>query len=383
MQTFLLLFGNTSQLSELEFQAQYPQLPLRRLAEQLYSFQSETDLSAEMMQALGGVVKIFVTRQELDNTVSVEAVIEAITALLLASAQEPYFTISQIGKGQRSINNAAVKALIKENGRQARYFASELHDSALLSHQSKATEILLFNDQERGVVSINQLTAVQDIDDWTKRDREKPYADRKKGMLPPKVARMMVNSAAGIWKQAHPDQSPLLYDPFCGTGTVLAEAAVRGLAVCGSDIDEKAVFGARENLTWLASEYGLQLESAVFYMDAAHIEIAKFPRQVDVLVTEPFLGKQTPRDAELANVFRGLEKMYLGSFKAWSQILADGAIVAIVFPQVTTDRHIYTLDSLIDKLRAKGYNSLVNPILYAREGARVARNIYIFRFQRG
>lgn len=383
MHKLLLLFGNTSKLSELEFRALYPDLLLRPLHGPLFLVESSDDISKDLSAALGGLVKVFILRQTVAANTDDQELTEVIAGILLTDTDEPYFTLSQFGKRQRSISNADIKRFLKEQGHKARYFSSELSDSALLSHHSDATEVLLYHDQEQEQVLLAQLTGVQDIDDWTKRDRSKPYADRKKGMLPPKVARMMVNSALGFWQQAHPGQQARLYDPFCGTGTVLLEAAMRGLAVYGSDIDERAVFGSRDNLAWLNQEYGLSTESEVFYADAGHIDPKLFTKPVDLLVTEPFLGKQTPRDSELANVFRGLEKMYLGSFKSFAQVLSDGAIVTIVFPFVTTDKRTYGLSGLIDKLQAKGYNLLVDPVTYAREGARVARQIYIFRFQRG
>lgn len=379
MPKFLILFGNTALLSKLEFEALYPNLTLEPLEDQLFAFESEVELVEEMIDVLGGTVKIFTIVKELVNTLTNEELVEEIVAFLLAQSKEPYFTFSQIGKGQREISNADIKDLIKENGKKARYFSSELSESALLSHHSEATEILSYRHQAEDKLLLAQLKSVQDIDDWTKRDRSKPYADRKKGMLPPKVARMMVNIALGLWQQKNQGQ-PLLYDPFCGTGTVLLEAGMRNLDVCGSDIDQNAVFGTRDNLEWFKQEYNKTIQSKVFYGDASHLDLTNFSRKADLLVTEPFLGKQTPLDHELANVFRGLEKMYLGSFKSFAKVLNNGAIVAIVFPRVETSKRTYSLDGLIDKLKTKGYNLLVDPVLYAREGARVARQICLFSF---
>lgn len=379
MPKFLILFGNTALLSKLEFEALYPGLKLQALEKQLFAFTSEEDLVDEMINALGGTVKIFAIVKEFETSIKNEELIEEIVALLLSQSNEPYFTFSQIGKGQREISNADIKDLIKENGKKARYFSAELSESALLSHKTAATEILSYKLQEEDKLLLAQVKSVQDIDDWTKRDRSKPYADRKKGMLPPKVARMMVNIALGLWQQRNQGQ-PLLYDPFCGTGTVLLEAGMRNLDVCGSDIDQNAVFGTRDNLEWFKQEYGKSIQSKVFYGDASHLDLNNFTRKIDLLVTEPFLGKQTPSDHELANVFRGLEKMYLGSFKSFAQVLNNGAVLAIVFPRVETPKRTYSLDGLIDKLKTKGYNLLVDPVLYAREGARVARQICLFGF---
>lgn len=381
MSKFLILFGNTTLLSKLEFEATYPNYPLSRLDEHLYIFEGEAEVADKMITVLGGTVKLFEVVKEFDNQIEDKELIEEIVALLLNQSNEPYFNLTQVGKGQRSISNADIKDLIKENGKKARYFSSSPSESALLSHKSKATELLSYNIMEEGKLLLAQIKGVQDIDDWTNRDRAKPYADRKKGMLPPKVARMMVNIALGLWQQKNSDK-PLLYDPFCGTGTVLLEAGMRSLDLHGSDIDQKAVFGTRDNLDWFKKEYSISVQSKVFYMDASHINPEEFASKVDLIVTEPFLGKQTPKDQELANVFKGLEKMYLGSFKSFSSILKDGAVVAIVFPKVQTEKRSYSLDSLIDKLKTKGYNLLVDPVIYAREGARVARQICLFSYSR-
>lgn len=381
MSKYLILFGNTTLLSKLEFEASYPDFVLEQLSDKLFSFEADQVTAQEMGDVLGGSIKLYEVVKELDSQVADGEIVEEIVALLLSQTNEPHFSLTQIGKGQREISNADIKDLVKENGKKARYFASNPSDSALLSHNSKATEVLLFNNQETNKLLVAQVKWVQDIDDWTNRDRNKPYEDRKKGMLPPKVARMMINCAFGLWKKDH-DSSPLLYDPFCGTGTVLLEAGMRDLDVYGSDIDQKSVFGSRDNLEWFKKEYSSDMKSKVFYMDAAHVNPEEFEQKVDLLVTEPFLGKQTPRDQELANVFRGLEKMYLGSFKSFTQILNDGAVLAVVFPMVDSGKRIYSLESLIDKLKTKGYNLLVNPLLYAREGARVARQICLFSFDK-
>lgn len=371
---FIILFGNTTRLSQLEFSSLYPQFELQALGDNLFLFTSETDLAAEMMASLGGAIKIFQVLKELDPSIDDDEYLREATQLLAELDSEPEFTLTQAGKKQRSINNAQLKQELKAMGHKTRYFSSALTDSAVVLHHPEVIELLSVVSER---LYFARTVAVQNIDDWTLRDREKPYADRRKGMLPPKVARMMVNIAIG----QHPKHAEgLLYDPFCGTGTVLLEAAMRGVATYGSDLDQDAVKGSQANLTWLSETYQLPVKQRVFQMDATHLQEELFKEKVDLLVTEPFLGRQTPRDSELSNVFRGLEKMYLGALKAFTRILGDGAIVVMVFPLVTTDKREYNLFGLIDKLQAKGYNLVVDPLVYAREGARVARQIVVLRF---
>ena len=79
---------------------------------------------------------------------------------------------------------------------------------------------------------------------WFKRDRTKPYSDRHKGLLPPKIARILVNLAVG---QVDPEGKTLL-DPFCGSGTILLEAGVMKMRLFGNDLDPVQTAGAKRNL---------------------------------------------------------------------------------------------------------------------------------------
>jgi hypothetical protein len=105
-------------------------------------------------------------------------------------------------------------------------------------------------------------------------------------------------------------------------------------------------------------------------------------KPVTHIVTEPFLGKPTPQEAEVANIFKGLEKLYLGVFKQWQTILADQAEVVIVLPLVETSRHTFNLEGLIDKLANLGYTTVFQPIIYKRPQAIVQRQIIKFKYQR-
>ena len=233
--------------------------------------------------------------------------------------------------------------------------------------------------------------------EWLARDRNKPYSDHKKGMLTPKVARIMVNLALrGVNPKSQIPNSKqnsnfkfqksnlsdlVLYDPFCGSGTILMEAALLGLPVIGSDLDQAAVIGTKRNLRWLEAAKKLNFQLQVFKQDAAHVSNTEIGQKVDLIVTEPFLGKPRPELTELKNIFKGLEKLYLGVFKNWTKILSDRAIICIIFPKVETSRHTHDLSRLIDRLEGLGYHTLSEPIAYSRPDAIVRREIYIFRYQ--
>ena len=386
MSKYLLLFGNTPELSRFELESVYPDLEFNvietgELKNRLVILDLNVEQISPMMKRLGGLVKIFKLETEWKVSLTAKDLEAKLADLLLEFDQDPYFTVYQHGKGQKAVKNARIKAVLRELGHKSRFFQGNLEASALFLHHPESLEIFLYHQEDKILVA--RLVATQDIDDWTKKDRQKPYFDRKKGMLPPKVARMMTNVALGQWQKKNSAKA-LLYDPFCGTGTVLIEALQLGCSVYGSDLDEKAVFGTRDNLDWLVKEYGVKTDAwqkNIFYADVGQLSVDKFEQKVDLLVTEPYLGRQTPKEDELANIFKGLEKMYLGAFKNFAKILNPGAMVFIIFPKVMGQNKTFSLRKLIDKLALKGYNLTVNPLLYAREGARVQREIYLFEFQ--
>jgi len=201
-------------------------------------------------------------------------------------------------------------------------------------------------------------------------------------MLPPKVARIMTNLALGYSDEIHSD-SPVLYDPFCGTGTVLMEAALRGCQIFGSDLDPNSVAGTQQNIDWLATDLDIKIDYHLFESDSAHAYTYDWPQKVDLIVTEPFLGKPNPEPEELPNIYEGLESLYLGAFKSWLRILHKGSVICIVFPQVVISHNSkkieHNLLGLIDKLERFGYTLLVKPIAYAHEKATVKRQILVFR----
>jgi len=85
---------------------------------------------------------------------------------------------------------------------------------------------------------------IQDVTGFVKRDMSKPVRDMKVGMMPPKMARMMIN----IVRNEEGELPSKVYDPFCGTGTVLLEAMDMGLKKAEHDLLEIYPKGILNNL---------------------------------------------------------------------------------------------------------------------------------------
>jgi hypothetical protein len=381
MSEYFLLFGTTPELSRQEWQAVYPAVALQDYSARLAKIDWPDLQPAEtLVDRLGGLVKVLRVEQTLTVKTQPE-LYELVTDYLATHQSKPEFSLSEYGSSKvGNLSPQELKNLLKLKGLSARFLRQDGDglSAAVLLHQKNVIELVLIHQGTDVVLA--KTVGVQNIDDWTVRDRNKPYADSKKGMLPPKVARMMVNIGLGTKENA------VLLDPFCGSGTVLMEAALLGAQIAGSDADPVAITGTKANLEWLAEVYpqtAQATEAALLQIaDATHLQVGELNRKIDVIVTEPFLGKPKPQPGVLANMFKGLEKLYLGALKQWQTFLKPGATIVMIWPVVEAKSHQYSLLSLIDKLRPWGYTLQVDPpVRYFRPLAIVQRQIVVLTWQ--
>ncbi|MBD3227992.1 MAG: N-6 DNA methylase [Candidatus Lokiarchaeota archaeon] len=110
--------------------------------------------------------------------------------------------------------------------------------------------------------------------------------------LDPKFARLMVNLA-------RPREREIIYDPFCGIGSILIEAGLIGYRTIGSDVSWKMINGCLENL-----EYYNISNSEILKVDSRFSPI----RMADTIVTDPPYGKASVIEA---NSVKSLYKKFL------------------------------------------------------------------------
>jgi tRNA G10 N-methylase Trm11 len=387
MKTYFFQLGNTPELSMTELNAVIGSEFVERISDQIAKARIDSEERAkELVNLLGGTVKVIKEIERVD-TLTIPELKEKIVHYLslIADGGKIHFGFSELGRDHlEKIDGFDLKSMLQKQGTNSRYVEGSRYglSAAILIHKRRVKEVYLISSHDG--VYLGETIGVQDIDDWTNKDRNKPYYDRKKGMLPPKVALMMVNIAIGD-NPIQEDRKNILLDPFCGTGTILFEGLLTNIDVLGSDLDLDASNGSRKNIEWLAEGYPFTHEYKVINFDATKIPPQK--EEIQYIVTEPFLGQPKPNTAKLPYIYKGLEKMYIGAFKHWKSLLADGASVVIIFPTVTTAdargrEHTYALDKIIDKLETFGYTTLSNPVLYSRPNAIVKRQIYRFRFNK-
>ncbi len=228
---------------------------------------------------------------------------------------------------------------------------------------------------------------IQNIDAYTRRDQARPARDARVGMLPPKLAQILINLCGPI------DKPATLLDPFCGTGVVLQEALLMGFQVCGTDIDERMVKFSEKNLNWLANDLKIVnlgraplsvSEGKYFQISIGDAMNYKWPH-IDAVACEGYLGRpfsKIPTDIELKTEQQNCQTIILGFLKNLAGQISENTPVVIAIPAWLRSNHTFKRLKILDEIEKLGYN--VNNksregLLYHREDQIVARDIIILR----
>jgi len=361
--------GNTPDLSLLELQTLYPgQFDL--VTDSVACYEGELDLSG--LSRLGGTRKVAIELASVDLKDLTAKLIELISADPAKNIALTDFT--DLGM-ERSVFHT-IKSGVERSIRFVSLETTE-HELLMLSHQHVSEYNLLpfgrLPKGDSGKIVIARTVWIYNAEDWVSRDREKPYRDIKRGMLPPKVARIMVNLAT------QGKTSLTLADPFCGTGTVLSEAIMVGENVIGSDTNPDAIPGTKSNLEWILSTPNLPSTTYELHIgDATHFH--EFVSSCDCIATEPYMGplldERNPSSLEkIKNIAKGLDKLYRGAYKSFAAVLPTGGRVVMSIPSFNVYNRVIPTIS-IDTLASLGYN-YVSSVPYGKPGAAVVRNITI------
>lgn len=235
--------------------------------------------------------------------------------------------------------------------------------------------------------SFYRVIGVQNIDAYTKRDQARPARDAKVGMLPPKLAQILINLCG-----RQPSNAVLL-DPFCGTGVVLQEGMLMGYKVQGSDLSERMVEYTQRNLQWLTEAKILPRSQtmeptniiAVTQGDAASLS---WPIPINLVACETYLGRpmsSAPAEIKLKQEKQECRSIILGFLKNLAQQIPADTPVTIAAPAWLRNNGEYERLNLLDEIQELGYNVKrfrnlgQKDLLYHREGQVVAREIIVLR----
>lgn len=296
-----------------------------------------------------------------------------------------------VGTNEKAIERTALevkKAVRKSDGRPVRVVPTkgmELSSAQILHNKMTQPELgmeLVFI-RHGNQTYLAQTTNIQDIDAYAARDQARPKRDAKVGMLPPKLAQIIINLA----KPA--DQATLL-DPFCGTGVILQEASLMGLHIEGSDLDERMIDYTHDNLVWLSTNprsslYGLDSDQIICQLavgDATSFSWSPVPNTVacETYLGRPFSAEPDPR--VLDEVMRDTDTIHRKFLKNLAKQTESGFRACIAVPAWHTKngvKHLRTLDSLEDLgyTRMSFVHARSSDLVYHRSGQVVGRELVV------
>lgn len=335
---------------------------------------------AALLKRLGGTVKIAEVLGDYDGRV------EPFGRKVEALQPDGKIVFGASGYGGKNVGRTAerfmmeLKKSLVAAGRSVRYVRGQDGKlSSVVVAKQKAMEFL-FVETSDGVL-VGRTLAVQDFEEFSERDYGRPARDARSGMLPPKLARMMVN-LSGV------PTSATLLDPFCGSGTVLQEAALLGFTdIIGSDNSEAAVKHTKENLMWVKKTARV-----------LHTSVASLPKElhgatVDAVVSEPFLGPPQRGRESLSSIIAELAALYRSAFATFAGIVKPGGRVVFLFPVFYRGTETFLMPAIegivgtsFNKIAPLSYDAeelyekRLSPrgtLVYHRPGQKVGREIVI------
>jgi hypothetical protein len=372
---FMAILGRQPELGLVELESLLGREAVRPLGSVAAVFHGELEI-----RRLGGVVKLGRILYEGPVTDLQSLPIDA-ASLPIGESKTPFAMSlygTEVSRKQAEAAGLALKKVLRARGsvRLVMPTAGPAVTAAGLHHNrvlEDGFELLIVVAADRMVVA--QTLGVQDVDWYSRRDYGRPARDAKVGMLPPKLAQVLVNTT----------RAPVVADPFCGTGVVLAEALLVGRVAHGSDLAPEMVAAARANLAWLAAEVQRRAPELptlprweVAEADALSVRLPEGA----AVVSEGYLGApqvHSPAPAELERLRRELLGLYTVALANWAQQLPTGAEVSLCAPAWRVGRQWEQL-GLVDELARLGYTQKVfrhvpTPLLYARDDQVVGRQL--------
>lgn len=403
--THILLTGRLAELSIAELESLYGSAALRRIGDHAL-VDAEVDFDR-----LGGSIKMasLLTVLETANPQKTFDYCRKALPDFVANFPEGKIKlgISLYGLNmpihKQNANALTLKKAIKQSGRSVRAVPNT--EAALSSAQTfhnRLTSPLgleLVFVAAGGKTYIGRVTNVQDIDSYTMRDRGRPKRDAFVGMLPPKLAQTIVNLAAGK-NQSHESRvksqentiklqqgNMTIFDPFCGTGVILQEAALMGYDVCGTDMSPKMIDYSTANLEWLTQKYEIKnIKYEIEQADATNHNWRNLSDRSVAIATESYLGQpiggQHPTQEKMHDIIHECNFIMRGFLRNIAAQLPSGTHLCIAAPSWHIDGIYHNLP-VLDDLTSLGFNQVsfvhtnASQLVYSREDQLTHRRLLV------
>ena len=432
---YIALLGRQPEISLAELTAVFGMDNVTRISQQFAKVQtSQFDITT-----LGGTIKCAKVITELPASHTDKASLLAASRFITQHYQAKWahsphkitlgLSAYNLAVGARDVQKTGLilKSSLKKSSTSLRLIPNDQPAlSTATAHNNKLgtaphkVELLLVKTTDRRLI-IAESRGVQNITAYTRRDRHRPKRDAFVGMLPPKLAQIMLNLALGagsltrqrphdnsvtssasslsdksmVLRTALPDAFDLeetagsravvtILDPFCGTGTVLQEALLAGYDVVGTDLSQKMVDYTTENLSWLQSTFTVPGNIIDIHQADATTHRWLNSTHLTAVVCETYLGQPfsaPPAPQKLAAVVGNCNHIITSFLTNIRPQLAPNTPLCIAVPAWYDASGQATHLPLIKHLQKLDYHHLNRrtPLIYRRPDQVVARELLILQ----
>lgn len=282
-------------------------------------------------------------------------------------------------KSYKVIGNYFKKRL-REEGISAKYFGFDRKRKPQMTNVEIIKKNLIEESAEvvacysGNKVYVGTTLAVHNPFEFQKRDIGRPK-QRTIFSISPRLSNILINLSGA-------KEGDILLDPFCGIGTILQEAVLKGIRIRGLDIDEKCIAYAKENLKWLSGEYKLNINlEKIMSGDARRLSEYFERNSIDAIATEPYLGpplKKKPSEEEANRIFEGIENLYEESLKEMYKVLKSGKKMSIISPCIRTTKSKYVSFDFRGVARKANFK-IIKSFIDAEPRHRTVREIFVIQ----
>ena len=335
----------------------------------LLSGEHETLPASELKAILEAEDYAFKPLEKLDQALRLEAELDCIEAIKRRAAftricgLELFSCEAETSKIVKATHSISLNAVLDDGEsfvvrvKRVKNYASKIDGMALerklgeLVLKEKATKVNLKNPDKTfiGILTDEKfifgvkLAEIAPKPFVERRPKKKPFFHPS--AMAAKLARCMVNLAK-------PKTGELLFDPFCGTGSMLIEAALIGCRVLGLDIQRRMVRGSLKNLAYFHIN-----PEGVIVADARNTPITK----IECVVTDPPYGRSA------TTLKRTTKQIVEEVLMTVHGMLDNGRRVCMAAPKTLNIGHIGTV---------LGYTHLESHFVYVHRS--LTREIAIF-----
>lgn len=241
---------------------------------------------------------------------------------------------------------------------------------------TKGKEYIVIGDTWEEEDKVLMVEGYQNIGLYEAIDFEKPMNSMQIGMMPAKLAQMMIN--IGLAQLKGEKSQTTIYDPFVGLGTTAFLANAMGYDCIASDIDVTAM---KQNVDrWNEQEFAhSDKRITVFKHDVFEAFKKPFLKNANLIVTEGWLGPIITDRSSEKEIFNAQDKI-IKLYKAFlTNIMSFYDTITAVFTIPIHTGPSYVKESIEERCQDNKVEYEFVTEVYKRTGQKVGRQIVIVK----